>query len=122
MDYSLLLGVEHNTDKGNSQSLDTLAKTGEKLPSMLRDIALHEMKDKRAGPNRLRNCLVSENKKELYHISIIDYLQFFNWKKKLERSYFGVVSSKPDKISCQKPEVYQKRFFKFARREVFTQE
>ena len=61
-----------------------------------------------------RHCHISSDKREIYHIGIIDYLQKWNFAKKREqlaKRYF-LKKTKND-LSAVEPIYYQKRFQKF---------
>ena len=66
------------------------------------------------GRKLSRNTKMSEDKKEFYHIGIIDYLQVWNIQKKGE-AFLKTNLKGWDKynISAVEPVYYQKRFFDF---------
>ena len=65
-----------------------------------------------------RNTICSDTHPEAYHIGIIDFLQKWNFDKKLERA-FKSLKGNPDDISAMEPTGYQKRFCKFLQKKVF---
>ena len=66
------------------------------------------------------NEFLSQDGSELYHISIIDFLQQWNLNKKCERLLKGIKNyNKIDKISAIEPGIYRRRFIDFMSFEVF---
>lgn len=64
---------------------------------------------------------LSKNGKWIYHISIIDYLQQWNFDKKSEafaKKWFLGKNAKG--ISAVPPDFYAKRFLAFMRRNIFV--
>ena len=61
-----------------------------------------------------RNCMISSDSKEVYHLGIIDYLQKWNFTKKKEQFAKRVfLKQNINKLSAVEPILYQKRFQKF---------
>ena len=64
----------------------------------------------------VRNKIYNKKKTLIYHVGIIDFLQVWNKKKKLERIYkqkFKGADS--NKVSAVPPRQYSKRFVDFMR-------
>ena len=62
----------------------------------------------------------SENENYIYIVGIIDYLQKFNTKKKLEHFFKGLIYGKEkNMISAVRHELYAQRFFDFMTKNVF---
>lgn len=58
-----------------------------------------------------RNVYISEDRTMIYHIGIIDYLQEWNFIKKLERSVKVYIQRRKGKhISAVEPKFYRARF------------
>ena len=72
--------------------------------------------------NALRHQLESEDGEYVYHIALIDYLQEWNFDKKMElflkRTFKG---RQADRISCVEPTAYCARFNNFVRDHVITE-
>ena len=63
----------------------------------------------------------SENGKYIYIIGIIDYLQKYNFKKKMEHCMKGIINGKENNmISAVEPEYYGDRFNDFMMKNVFV--
>lgn len=96
MDYSLLLGIYHMTMATDnpmtySQGLDEMKERLEEYAGGVRAQITE-------GPG-------------IYYMGVIDTLQKYNWKKKLER-FFKVYVQRKDRnaISCMDPQQYRSRF------------
>ena len=64
--------------------------------------------------------MLSRDKKELYHVGIIDWLQLWDMSKKLELVAKVVIKGKDMKgLSARPPQAYCKRFQKFMMDKVF---
>ena len=68
----------------------------------------------------LSNKIISSDGKFIYHISIIDYLQTYNFWKKGE-TYMKIMFKKAHlkDLSSVHPDIYADRFYKFMKDEVF---
>ena len=63
----------------------------------------------------------SENENYIYIIGIIDYLQEYNFKKKMEHCLKGIIYGKEkNMVSAVEPEYYGKRFNDFMKNNVFV--
>ena len=63
----------------------------------------------------------SEHEKYIYIIGIIDYLQKYNLKKKMEHCMKGIINGKENNmISAVEPEYYGNRFNEFMQKNVFV--
>ncbi len=117
MDYSLLFAVENNTK--NQQN--TLLPSNQNFTARL------------AGNfNTNQNPLGNENQSHsshifesceggyfYYHISIIDYLQDYNFRKKFEHWWrTNITQANKALISCVPAEIYGNRFLEFMRNDV----
>ena len=99
MDQSLLLGIEENT-------------VFKAIPSSIPGIYDISPEEEVYFWNRHR--FMSEDRKFIYHIAIIDYLQDFNLNKKMEFFLKGIRNgSWFAEYSCVPPSWYQERFVKF---------
>lgn len=59
--------------------------------------------------------------KYIYHISVIDYLQDFSFKKKAEIKLKQVFQhADPEMLSAMPSDKYQERFYKFMKERVFS--
>ena len=66
-----------------------------------------------------RNTKLSKDKKEFYHLGVIDYLQAWNFNKKGEALIKTYLKGKDkNKISAVEPDYYQKRFYDFMKNKV----
>lgn len=62
----------------------------------------------------------SDNEQYIYIVGIIDYLQKFNTRKKLEHFFKGLIYGKEkDMISAVRQDLYAQRFFNFMTKNVF---
>ena len=110
MDYSLLLAIEKNPDfkdvNGTMKSSNSEFLTDDISPELRRK---HE-------------CLpykwVSHGGRYIYHISIIDYLQDYNFDKKAENFYKTIKNKKGAEISAIEPFAYCTRYIDFMRSSV----
>ena len=60
----------------------------------------------------MRHVRLAENGYLCYHFGIIDYLQKYNMKKRMENFGKGLINQGTrEYISCVNPELYQRRFF-----------
>ena len=63
----------------------------------------------------------SRNRIGKHHIGIIDYLQLFNFNKKVEACWkTRMMGKKPNQLSSAPPGIYQKRFMRFMQENVFS--
>jgi hypothetical protein len=116
MDYSLLLAV--------TAEKDGLAGKFEHFEDAGVDVMNHEqykaeldrLREKYKG---CRNAFVSP-RLYVYHIGIIDYLQTFDFAKKLENRFkrFKYGKKKMEQVSAIEPEPYGRRFMGFIRKEI----
>ena len=101
MDYSLLLIIVHfpETDDPNYEKI------------------IHLFGDRRC----CRRIFKSENKKYLYIMGIIDYLQKFNLAKFLENKYKSLLYGDEIRyVSAVDPTIYSQRIFEFSRNFIFV--
>ena len=100
MDYSLLfiiIDFPNNIDPDYKQIMDLLE-----------------------DPKYRGHVYKSENEKYIYIIGIIDYLQEYNFKKKMEHCLKGIIYGKEkNMISAVEPEYYGNRFYDFMMKNVF---
>lgn len=90
MDYSLLLVVEERTAKGIK--------------------ATRTLED----PATCHNKILSQDKKLIYHIGVIDYLQNWNYVKRIENLYkTRILQRDPYQIAAIEPKKYARRFTNF---------
>ena len=122
MDYSLLLGIEteyenpyapkKNRESKESLRLDILMKSGRRSAyAQLADIDIGEVF---AENHRFKHG------HKVFHLSIIDYLQEWNFAKKSERIAKTLLLNKDgDKLSAIEPNRYATRFRHFMDANVF---
>lgn len=102
MDYSILLYIFKVPDETNEKDYTKL----------------FELFEDKLNQHRV---YLSNNKKYLYLIGIIDYLQEFNTKKFLENKYKKMLYGKEvANISAVNPTIYSNRMFEFARNHIFV--
>jgi len=95
MDYSLLLAIEKN------KVLHRFTNLQDERDSQTRDSSARYLKQ-------------SLDREFTYHLSVIDFLQDWNWKKRLERFAMTKLPNKdPAGLSAIEPSAYQKRFQRF---------
>ena len=127
MDYSLLLVVEHlkkplpfSVRKPQFQNQNTsrlsdrtdIQKKGRALGSGTSSKTVRKQMFNEYG----RNVFLSEDRTMIYHIGIIDYLQEWNFSKKLERSIkVHILKRKGKLISAVEPTFYRTRFLDYMR-------
>ena len=106
MDQSLLLGVEPNT---RFELVDTL------LPG------IYDKTPEEEEFFRNRHRFMSADRKFIYHIAIIDYLQHYNIGKWFEYTTKGIINGSFNAdYSCWPPKRYQRRFLNFMKEEVIV--
>lgn len=101
MDYSLLLIIVHfpNVDDPNYEKI------------------IHLFGDRRC----CRRIFKSENKKYIYIMGIIDYLQKFNVAKFLENKYKSILYGDEIRyVSAVDPTIYSERMFEFSKDFIFV--
>ena len=81
-------------------------------------IGIEKIKDNLVE-NKVYKTFMSENGKFVYHISIIDYLQKYNFTKKSE-NFIKVNLLRKENHSYIDPGAYARRFLKFMSRQVLT--
>jgi hypothetical protein len=65
--------------------------------------------------------ILSSNGKYIYHISIIDYLQKYNFNKKAERFFkIALQGANPQELSSINVKAYHNRFLNFMNQKVFN--
>lgn len=99
MDYSLLLGISYNDDDS-----DITLSTKNKKDSFIS--VFHESDGGTIGYN------YEEQRQEIYFFGIIDILQRYTGRKKLEHLFKSMAYSSY-RISIVQPSYYAKRFLKF---------
>lgn len=76
-----------------------------------------DLEDENVDSLHKKHVFVSD--KEIYHVSIIDYLQDWNYNKKYERFFKTVLLRKdPATLSAIEPEQYALRFLHFVQMNV----
>lgn len=130
MDYSLLLAIEDNPDyKKHAVTVKKMSKYSR--TSGASDLSYGE--DVTPSPasralnfsdgegnitpynqfKKSRHKFLSSNLQYIYHISIIDYLQYYNLDKKLENLAKTILKGKKAEISAVPPDRYAKRYKEF---------
>ena len=95
MDYSLLLAIEKN-------------KLAKRTSNIQEDLNTETI------PTSGRYTRQSSDEKFTYHLSLIDFLQDWNLKKRMERFAKTKLRNKdPAGLSAIEPSAYQKRFHRF---------
>lgn len=69
-----------------------------------------------------RHKFLSSDGRYIYHIAIIDYLQYYNFDKKMENFVKTIWRGKKSEISAVPPERYMKRYIDFMENEVIISE
>jgi hypothetical protein len=110
MDYSLYLAIEKGPDFVTKKS--TIGRNtdfiSEDAPSeMIKSFTLPPYK------------YLSFGGQYIYHIAIIDYLQDYNFDKKVENFYKTIKNRKDAQISAIPPLEYRTRYLKYMAKEVF---
>jgi hypothetical protein len=101
MDYSLLLIIIHFPTQDDENYLKIINLFGDKRCS--------------------RRIFKSENKKYIYIMGIIDYLQKFNLAKFLENKYKSVLYGDEIRyVSAVDPTIYSQRMFDFSKNFIFV--
>lgn len=132
MDYSLLLAIEQNPyyqehksvarkirstvdgKGGNLSPGDATPKSQHAEERKYEDLV--DPKDQFKGS---RHMYLSADLRHIYHIAIIDYLQDYNFDKKLENALKTIWRGRHSEISAVPPVRYAKRFIEFMESEVF---
>ena len=95
MDYSLLLVIEESTNQ----------------------------KFQTAMSINSYSSVEPRNNVGMQHLGIIDYLQTFNFSKKAESCWkTRILGNNPENLSSAPPDIYQRRFMKFMKDVVFSDE
>jgi hypothetical protein len=69
----------------------------------------------------MRNCFLGRNGKFIYYLGIIDYLQEYNWSKKIENAFKSQQNGKNrHQISAVPSIEYRDRFFNFMNQHVIV--
>lgn len=111
MDYSLLLGIESRLQISSEWSEHTVVNAGRAL-SQQSTAELERFK---------RHRFTSADCMQTYHVSIIDFLQLWNCKKRAEQlAKVTIMRADKKKLSAVEPEFYKERFQRFMRRQVFV--
>lgn len=130
MDYSLLLAIEENPDyKKHAVTVRKMSKYSKTsgasdlsygddvTPSPAsRPLNFSENDDDMTPHNQFkksRHKFLSSNLQYIYHISIIDYLQYYNLDKKMENLAKTILKGKKAEISAVPPDKYSKRYREF---------
>ncbi|CAI2386238.1 unnamed protein product [Moneuplotes crassus] len=140
MDYSLLLAIEENPNYGRqaASSLKKLSSDLEEVP-LTQKFSIQNQEeesknideedktpDEDTEPSHAtdfqesRHMFMSSNMQYIYHISIIDYLQDYNFDKKLENFAKTIMRGTKAEISAVNPKRYRKRFIDFMESEVIV--
>ena len=73
-------------------------------------------------PKYIGHVYKSANMEQIYIVGIIDYLQKYDIKKKMENLFKGIIYGKErNMISAVEPEYYAKRFYDFMEKYVFVE-
>lgn len=124
MDYSLLLGIQENPDymevrresaKSNNNSVSLDISRVSSIASNSGEMQL--LKNRFDGS---RHKFLSKCGRYIYHIGIIDYLQDFNFDKKIENFLKFRLLMKGAGISAVPPPDYADRFLRFMRDHVIV--
>jgi len=124
MDYSMLIAIE--SCRKPKKELHTEQFDGKALNQ---GFILLGSEDGRGSTNYRKRLLgewMSEKHrfqfdKKILHISIIDYLQEWNFSKKSERAYKTLILRKdPQRLSAIEPQEYARRFRYFMESNVFS--
>lgn len=131
MDYSLLLAIEENPDyRKHAHTVRTLSKrsssggisaknSSDGTPkSPLTDVDYLESPRKKF--DKSRHMYLSSNLQYVYHLAIIDYLQDYNWDKKMEHFAKSIWRGRKSEISAVPPERYAKRYISFMEDQVIV--
>jgi hypothetical protein len=139
MDYSLLLAIEENPDykthtrtlrhmskhsSSNSHMSEELTPKADKSPIPIVRPLNFTPDDGFTAPHsefqKSRHKFLSSNLQYIYHISIIDYLQDYNFDKKSENLFKTIMRGKNAEISAVPPERYAKRYIEFMENSVIV--
>ena len=122
MDYSLLLGIETEYSHESSQPVRRVRKESVRLKSLVHSNKEHKNKhlhDIDIGEVFAENHRFKHGHK-VFHVSIIDYLQEWNFSKKSERVAKTLLLNKDGaKLSAIEPNQYAVRFRHFMDANVF---
>lgn len=124
MDFSLLLAIEENQNfrehagtlrklsKGSSfgtRSLDSISEKSDISPRKINEGTLTKNSPFKEF-NDKRHMYLSSNAQYIYHIAIIDYLQYYNLDKKMEHLVKTILRGTKAEISAVCPTRYSKRY------------
>lgn len=126
MDYSLLLGIQENPNYMDARR--EYAKSNNNNNSVSLDISRVSSIASNSGEMQLvqkrfdgsRHKFLSKCGRYIYHIGIIDYLQDFNFDKKIENFLKFRLLMKGAGISAVPPPDYADRFLRFMRDHVIV--
>ena len=135
MDFSLLLAIEENqnfrehagtlrkmtkTNSLGNRSIDSANSKSDISPkqkttegTISKNSPFKEFNDK-------RHMYLSSNAQYIYHIAIIDYLQYYNFDKKMEHLVKTILRGTKAEISAVCPKRYSKRYIDFMESQVFV--
>jgi len=131
MDYSLLLAIEENPDYAkHAVSIRKMTQLSSSSINSENKIILNNnsstisfddyqrMQSPRKDFEEKRHTFLSSNLQYIYHIAIIDYLQDYNFDKKLENFVKTIWRGRAAEISAVPPERYAKRYIEFMENQV----
>ena len=85
-------------------------------------LEISQIASKQVNGLKLGKSIKSKDGKFIFHVSIIDYLQKYDWLKRIERYYkINVNNAKGEELSSMPSEPYRKRFMQFMRDKVFVE-
>lgn len=135
MDYSLLLAIEQNplyrenhlSQYGSSQRNPSSNHQLSPVPQNPQPATAENLLPMgRINPREMyenqRHMFLSSDYKFVYHIAIIDYLQDYNYDKKLENLVKTLLKGQDAEISSIPPLKYSTRFMNFMSKEVILTE
>ena len=121
MDYSLLMCIQENPDYVEYKKTQ-LTSSGDLTQANSRKLSVSSetLQDLRSKFKGNRHKFLSTDGKYIYHIGIIDYLQDYNFEKKMENFLKYTVLMKGAGISAVEPPTYGERFLRFMRDHVIV--
>eukprot|EP00010_Vexillifera_abyssalis_P007388 CAMPEP_0201548788 /NCGR_PEP_ID=MMETSP0173_2-20130828/5299_1 /ASSEMBLY_ACC=CAM_ASM_000268 /TAXON_ID=218659 /ORGANISM="Vexillifera sp., Strain DIVA3 564/2" /LENGTH=360 /DNA_ID=CAMNT_0047958263 /DNA_START=293 /DNA_END=1372 /DNA_ORIENTATION=+ len=113
MDYSVLLCISNPVKQQSAASSSGVKSNTTALAKMAANVGRLSVFKSEYGGGFGSTDEQDRKYHEVYYMGVIDILQSYNLRKKLETKFKGVFASTPESISCVDPLTYFNRFNKY---------